>query len=97
LLHRIERRLHVYVVSMHGKCVQILLTPDQRRRLQQEAKRRGTSSAALVREAVDDHFGVVPKGSREQAFRSIVARRARFVTPDKLDELVEGGSQYPPS
>lgn len=83
---------------MHRKRVQILLTPDhRRRRLQQEAKRRGTSVAALVREAVDDHFGVVPKGSREQAFRSIVARRDRFVAPDKLDELVEGGFQYPPS
>ena len=75
---------------MFSERLQILLTPDQRRRLQQEAKRRNTSITALVREAVDEHFGGVSEEGREQAYLSIVGRRARFVAPDGLDELVEG-------
>jgi hypothetical protein len=75
---------------MYSERLQILLTSDQRRRLQHESKRRKTSVTALIREAVDEHFGVEPEGSKEQAYRSIVARRSRFVAPDKLDELVEG-------
>lgn len=81
---------YVYTVCMYSERLQILLTQDQRRRLREEAKRRKTSVTALVREAVDEHFGVVPEGSREQAYQSIVARRSRYVAPDKLDELVEG-------
>lgn len=80
----------VYTVCMYSERLQILLTTDQRRRLQQEAKRRNTSVTALVREAVDEHFGAMSQGRREQAYRSIVARRSRYVAPDKLDELVEG-------
>jgi hypothetical protein len=75
---------------MYSERLQILLTSDQRRRLQQESKRRKTSVTALIREAVDEHFGAEPEGSKEQAYRSIVARRSRFVAPDKLDELMEG-------
>jgi hypothetical protein len=82
-------RLYVYDVCMYSERLQILLTPQQRRHLQQEAKRRGTSVTALIREAVTEHFGVVPEGDRGRAYRSIVARRARFLAPDQLDELVE--------
>lgn len=74
---------------MYSERLQILLTPEQRRRLQHESRRRKTSVTALVREAVDEHFGAEPEGSKEQAYRSIVARRSRYVPPDKLDELVE--------
>jgi hypothetical protein len=75
---------------MYSERLQILLTPHQRRHLQQEAKRRGTSVTALIREAVDQHLGVIPERDRERAYRSIVARQARFVPPDQLDELVKG-------
>ncbi|MGH2747568.1 MAG: ribbon-helix-helix protein, CopG family [Actinomycetota bacterium] len=74
---------------MFSERLQILLTPQQRRHLQQEAKRRGTSVTALIREAISEHFGVVPEGDRERAYRSIVARRARYLAPDQLDELLE--------
>jgi hypothetical protein len=74
---------------MYSERLQILLSPQQRRHLQEEAKRRGTSVSALIREAVSEHFGVVPEGDRETAYRSIVARRARYLGPDQLDEVVE--------
>ena len=74
---------------MYSERLQILLTPQQRRHLQQEAKRRGTSVTALIREAVNEHFGVVPEGDRGRAYRSIVARHARYLAPDRLDELIE--------
>ena len=75
---------------MYSERLQILLTPDQRRRLQREAKRRKSSVTALVREAVEAHFGVAPEGSKEQAYRAIVGRRSRYVAPETLDELVLG-------
>src|ERR1700736_293743 len=49
-----------YAVCMLNERLQILIRPDQRRRLEAEARRRGTSVAALVREAVDSRFGPVP-------------------------------------
>lgn len=79
----------MYDVCMYSERLQILLTPQQRRHLQQEAKRRGTSVTALIREAVTEHFGVVPEEDRGRAYRSIVARRARYLAPEQLDELVE--------
>ncbi|CAN5559057.1 hypothetical protein BH24ACT26_BH24ACT26_00130 [soil metagenome] len=75
---------------MFSERLQILLTPQQRRHLQQEAKRRGISVTALIREAVNAHLAIVPQEDRGRAYRSIVARRTRFVAPDQLDELVEG-------
>ncbi len=77
-------------MCMYSERFQILLTPYQRRHLQEEAKRRGTSVTALIREAVDQHLGVIPEGDRKRAYRSIIARQARFVSPDQLDDLVEG-------
>ena len=75
---------------MYSERLQVLLTPHQRRYLQQEAKRRGISVTALIREAVNEHLGVVPERDRKRAYRSIVDRQAVFLPPDQLDELVEG-------
>jgi hypothetical protein len=74
---------------MYSERLQIMLTPEQRRHIQHEANRRGTSVAELIREAITEHFGVVPEEDRANAYRSIVVRRARFLAPDRLDELVE--------
>jgi hypothetical protein len=74
---------------MYSERLQIMLTPEQRRHIQQEAQRRGTSVAALIREAITEHLGAAPEEDRALAYRSIVVRRARFLAPDRLDELVE--------
>ena len=67
--------------------LQILVSSEQRRRLEAEAKRRGSSVASLIREAVDAQFGVVTPADRLQAVVDIRAMRGRFLPPDELDRL----------
>ena len=69
--------------------MQILVRPDQRRRLEAEAKRLGTSVAALVREAVDARYGAVTPADRLEALARIKAMEGRFLPPDALDRLAE--------
>ena len=42
---------------MYSKRLQILVTPEQRRRWELEARRRGTSVAGLIRDSVDRDLG----------------------------------------
>ncbi len=77
-------------MCMFSERLQILLTPQQRTRLTEEAKRRGTSVTALVREAIDKGFGVPEGADRRRAFESITKRSARFFPPDVLDKMIEG-------
>lgn len=75
---------------MLNERLQILVTPDQRRRLQEEAKRRRSSVAALIREAIDARFGAVTRADRLRALEEIRAMKGgRFVPPDELDRLIE--------
>jgi predicted DNA-binding protein len=70
--------------------LQILLAPEQRRRLDAEASRRGTSVAAVIREAIDAHLGVVTREQRLEAVEAI--RRADaipFVPPEELNRIAE--------
>ena len=79
----------VYAMHMLNERLQILVSPEQRRRLTTEAKRRGTSVASLVREAVDARFGVVARADRLQALREVRAMRGRFLPPDALNRAGE--------
>ena len=76
-------------MSMLNERLQILVRPDQRRRLEAEARRRGTSVAALVREAVDMQYGVVTQAQRLKAVEEIGRMKAAFRPPDELNRLVE--------
>ena len=69
--------------------LQILVSTEQRRRLEAEAKRRETSVASLIREAVDAQFGAVTSDNRLQALREIGEMRGRFLSPDELDRVAE--------
>jgi hypothetical protein len=53
------------------KRVQILLEPGQHAALEREARRRDTSVAALVREAVDQRYAA-EQAIRDQAYETIV-------------------------
>jgi hypothetical protein len=74
---------------MYRARLQILVTPEQRKRWELEAKRRGTSVAGLIRGAVDREMGSVDRGERASAVDAIRAMRGRFLSPDELDRLVE--------
>jgi predicted DNA-binding protein len=69
--------------------LQILVSPEQRRRLESEAKRRGTSVGSLVREAVDAHFGQVSPEDRLRALEGIRSSHGRHLDPDELNRIVE--------
>jgi len=60
-------------MRMLSNRLQLLVTPDQRRRLEAEARQRGVSVASLIREAIDAHFGAVTQDDRLRALDEIRA------------------------
>jgi ribosome maturation protein Sdo1 len=70
--------------------VQILLTPQQRRRLEGEARRQGRSIASLVREAIDARFGMPGREERLAALDEIRAMKGvPYLTPEQINRAVE--------
>ena len=73
---------------MYSERIQLLVSREQRRRLEQEAKRRGTSVASVIREAVDAQIGRPTREERLAALERIRAiRGGRFLTPDELNRV----------
>jgi predicted DNA-binding protein len=81
------------LLCMYDERLQILLTAEQRRRLEAEARRRSTSVAALVREAIDARFEPVDRERRRAALAELerigAAYRGPTFTPEELGRLVE--------
>jgi hypothetical protein len=73
---------------MFSERLQLLLSPEQRERLRAEADRRRVSVAALIREAIDEHVGVVARSDRVRAVEEISRMRAPFVPPDELEAVL---------
>lgn len=70
--------------------MQILISPEQRQRLQEEAQARDTSVASLIREAIDERFGRLPtREERMAAARRITRRRVRLPAPAELEEMID--------
>jgi hypothetical protein len=80
---------HVYTLHMYSERLQILVSPEQRKRWELEASRRGTSVAGLIRDAVDRDMASLDREDRAGAVAAIRAMRGRFLSPDELDRLVE--------
>jgi predicted DNA-binding protein len=74
---------------MYTERLQILVSPEQRRRLEAAARRRGESVSALIRDAVEQHLGSVGQGDRLEALDRVRAMRGRFLPVDELERLVE--------
>jgi hypothetical protein len=81
---------HVYALHMLKERLQILISADQRRRLEQEAQRRGTSVASVIRDAVAAQLGQITVEDRREALDEILAMRGTAVSPDELDRIAEG-------
>ena len=79
----------MYDMHMFSERLQILISPDQRKRWDAEAKRRGTSVAGLIREAVDRHLGSLDRADRVQAVEAIRTMDGRFLPVDEIDRVVE--------
>lgn len=74
---------------MYSERMQILVSPDQRRMLEEEARRTGSSVASLVREAVDARFRQPTREQRMGAAARMAARSAEYVPPDELKGLID--------
>jgi hypothetical protein len=76
--------------------LQVLISRDQRRRLEAEARRRRTSVGALIREAIDARVSAVPMEQRVRAVAEIRSMRGgRFLSPSALDRLAEEEREEP--
>ena len=71
--------------------LQILVTPEQRRRLQVVAGERGEAVTSLVREAIDTAFPPsVDAAARQAAARRLLDRpRVRYLPPEELDAALD--------
>ena len=69
--------------------LQILVSAEQRLRLEGEARLTGMSVGALVREAIDARFGAPTLPDRRRALAVITAMSGRYLAPEELEELVD--------
>ncbi len=62
--------------------------PEQRRRLEAEAQRRGSSVATVVREAIDATVTGPTREERRAAVAAIKAMNAKFLTVDEMEAII---------
>ena len=80
----------MYAPHMLSERLQILVTPEQRRRLEAEARSKGSSVGGLVREAIDARFGGFSRADRMRAAEEIVGMNGgRALPPEELNRLAE--------
>ena len=74
---------------MLNERLQLLISPEQRRRLEAEARRRDASVASVIREAIDLHLGTTDRSARLRALEEIRAMQGGpFLTPEELNREV---------
>ncbi len=74
---------------MFTERLQLLISPEQRRRLEEEARQRDASIASVIREAIDLHLGTVDRSARLRAVEELSAMNAGpFLTPEELNRIV---------
>ncbi len=75
---------------MLSERLQILVTPEQRRLLESEAKRRRSSVGGLIRDAIEARFGGVSRDERIEAVEEIAKMEGgRVMPPDELNRIFE--------
>lgn len=76
-------------MHMLDQRLQLLVSPEQRRRLEARAKETGKSVGQLIREAIDARYGSVSPEDRIRAAREIAeARGGRFLTIAQMDQII---------
>ncbi|MDI6688936.1 MAG: ribbon-helix-helix protein, CopG family [Actinomycetota bacterium] len=76
------------------KKAMILFEPEQYRKLEEKAKLRGVSVAALIREAVEKTVlaeDEVSKKVRMQAAQRIISAQEKLPTWEEIEELIARG------
>lgn len=81
---------NVYDMCMLSERFQLLISKEQRRRLDAEAKRRGKTVGALIREAIDTRLGNSLENQRLRAVAEMRAHRGgHFLPIDELERIVD--------
>ena len=73
---------------MLNERLQILVTREQRRRLEEEARRTESSVGALVREAIDARYGSAAVEERLRAVAAIAALEGVYLSQEELDAAI---------
>jgi len=75
---------------MFTERLQVLMSKEQRRRWEAEAKRRHSSVGALIREAIDGRAAGANQEKRARAIAEIKNMRGgRFLPPAALERLID--------
>ena len=83
---------------MFTERLQVLLSKEQRRRLEAEAKRRHASVGALIREAIDARGAVATPDERSRAVAEIKGMRGgRFLSPGELERIIDDEREHLPN
>jgi hypothetical protein len=94
-----SRLAYVYAMSMLTERLQILVSPQQKRRLEAEAKTRGESVGELVREAIDQLYGSAPTRAERMAAveRMLSGPKIPFMSPEQMNRAhgEEVEEEYP--
>lgn len=78
-------------MRMYTERLQILVSKEQRRRLEREAKRRKSSVAKVIRDAVEAELGGASRQDRLMALEAISQLRgAPYLPPEELEREIEG-------
>ena len=74
---------------MFDQRMQILISAEQRRRLEAEARERKTSVGRLIRDAIDARFGAVTREQRVRAVEEIAKMRGgKFLSVEEMHRLI---------
>jgi predicted DNA-binding protein len=76
-------------MSMLTERLQVLISPEQRRRLEAEAQRRGTSVATVVRDAIDTSLAGPTWEERLEAVEAIKAMKGKYLPVEELEAIVD--------
>jgi len=77
-------------MRMFTERLQILVSKEQRQRLEREAKRRQSSVASVIRDAVEAELGGTSRQDRMQAVEAIShLRGAPFLPPEELEREID--------
>jgi predicted DNA-binding protein len=76
-------------MSMLTERLQVLISVEQRRRLEAEAQRRGSSVATVVREAIDASLTRPTREERIQAVEAIKSMTGKYLPVEEIEAIIE--------
>lgn len=89
--HSPQVHIVYYAQMAFSERTQVLLSPEQRARVEREARHRGISVGAFIREAVDDHT-TPRRRPRAEALEGLLRLRAPVADWHRMKEEILRGA-----